>query len=69
LLGPEKLAELIEFLDRIDRLKFAPERPGQNGITLEGELALWNPRVTGLIARIEARTKRPFPLTPTARPS
>jgi hypothetical protein len=69
LLGPEKLAELIEFLDRIDRLKFAPERPSQNGLTLEGELVAWNPRVTGLIARIEARAKRPFPLTPSARPS
>ena len=55
-LGPELLGELIEFLDRIDRLKFAPERPNHFGRSLEEELADWDPRVAGLIARIEART-------------
>lgn len=55
LLGPEKLVELIEFLDRIDRLKFAPERPNHTGQSLDQELAAWNPRVAGLIGRIGAR--------------
>jgi hypothetical protein len=54
-LGPEMLTQLIEFLDRIDRLKFAPERPSKNRQSLEDELAAWDPRVAGLIARIEAR--------------
>jgi hypothetical protein len=55
LLGPEMLQELIEFLDRIDRLKFAPERPNHTGQSLDQELAAWNPRVAGLIGRIGAR--------------
>jgi hypothetical protein len=55
-LGPEPLRELIEFLDRIDRLKFAVERPNQIRQPLENELADWKPRITGVIARIEART-------------
>jgi hypothetical protein len=54
-LGPEMLGQLIEFLDRIDRLKFAPERPYHNGQSLPEELAAWDPRVAGLIARIEAK--------------
>jgi hypothetical protein len=54
-LGPEMLGQLIEFLDRIDRLKFAPERPNHNGRSLPEELAAWDPRVAGLIARIEAK--------------
>jgi hypothetical protein len=56
ILGPEPLKELIEFLDRIDRLKFAVERPNQIRQPLEAELADWNPRIAGVIARIEART-------------
>ena len=55
LLGPEMLQELIEFLDLIDRLKFAPERPDQSGLSLDQELAGWNPRIAGLIGRIGAR--------------
>jgi hypothetical protein len=55
LLGPDKLQELIEFLDRIDRLKFAPERPNHSGQSLDQELEAWNPRVAGLIGRIGAR--------------
>ncbi len=54
-LGPEMLGELIEFLDRIDRLKFAPERRERNGRSLQDELAAWNPRVAGLIARIQSK--------------
>ena len=54
-LGPEMLGQLIEFLDRIDRLKFAPERPNHNGRSLPEELAAWDPRVAGLIARIGAK--------------
>jgi hypothetical protein len=55
LLGPEMLQELIAFLDRIDRLKFAPERPNHTGRSLDQELAAWDPRVAGLIQRIGAR--------------
>jgi hypothetical protein len=53
-LGPEPLKDLIEFLDRIDRLKFAAERPDQIRQPLEDELAGWNPRISSVIARIEA---------------
>jgi hypothetical protein len=56
MLGPEPLQELIQFLDRIDRLKFAPERPNQDRQSLHEELADWNPRIAGLISRIQAKT-------------
>jgi hypothetical protein len=56
LLGPELLHELIEFLDRTDRLKFAPQRPNHAGQSFEKELAEWNPRVAGLIDKIGARS-------------
>jgi hypothetical protein len=55
-LGPEPLKELIEFLDRIDRLKFAVERPNNIRQPLENELADWNPRIAVLISRIEAKS-------------
>jgi hypothetical protein len=56
MLGPEPLQELIQFLDRIDRLKFAPERPNQHRQSLQEELADWNPRIAGVISRIQARS-------------
>jgi hypothetical protein len=55
-LGPEPLRDLIEFLDRIDRLKFAAERSNQFRQPLDHELAAWSPRIAGLISKIEART-------------
>jgi hypothetical protein len=54
-LGPEPLKNLIEFLDRVDRLKFAAERSSQMRQPLDSELALWSPRIAELIARIESR--------------
>ena len=59
-LGPEPLRDLIEFLDRIDRLKFATERSNPIRQPLENELADWNPRIAGvLVSKIEARRKWP----------
>ncbi len=55
MLGPEPFQELIQFLDRIDRLKFAPERPNQHRQSLQEELADWNPRIAGLITKIQAK--------------
>jgi hypothetical protein len=57
LLGPEMLRELIDFLDRIDRLKFAPHRANRAPQSLEEELAAWNPRVAGLIGKIGAGSR------------
>ena len=56
LLGPDLLRELIEFLDRTDRLKFAPHRSNHGGRSLEEELAAWDPRIAGLIGKIGARS-------------
>jgi hypothetical protein len=65
MLGPEPLQELIQFLDRIDRLKFAPERPNQHRQSLHEELADWNPRIAGLITKIQAKTNgRPIKRAP-----
>ncbi len=56
LLGAEPLGELIEFLDGIDRLKFAPERPNNNRRSFQEDLAKWDPRIAEVITRIKART-------------
>ncbi len=51
-LGPEGLRELIRFLDHVDRLKFAPERPSRGRESLQTELATWQPRVDELRKQI-----------------
>jgi hypothetical protein len=58
LLGPEMLGELIEFLDRVDRIKFAPHQKSQNGRSLEEELEAWDPRIAGLIGKIAGRVQK-----------
>jgi hypothetical protein len=57
-LGPEGLLELIDFLDRIDHLKFAPERFDQGDGALQEALAAWEPRVAVLTAQIRAKPRR-----------
>ncbi len=57
--GPEGFDDLIRFLDRVDLLKFAPERTDQDHESLERELTVWEPRVIALKSKIRAR--------PTAR--
>jgi hypothetical protein len=55
LLGREHLEELSRFLDRVDRLKFAPERSAPREQALESQLAAWQPRVQELTARIQTK--------------
>ena len=57
LLGPEGFEELIQFLDRIDLLKFAPERPDDHDEALGELLSSWEPRVAGLGARIRVKPR------------
>jgi hypothetical protein len=57
LLGPEGFEELIQFLDRIDLLKFAPERPDDHDEALGELLSSWEPRVAGLSARIRVKPR------------
>jgi uncharacterized protein (TIGR03382 family) len=69
LLGDEGFRELIQFLDRIDRLKFAPERSG-NHDALDEVLLTWEPRVASLNARIRVKPRsRPKVGAPRSRPS
>jgi hypothetical protein len=55
-LGPEPLRDLIQFLDRVDRLKFAAERSNQFRQPLDDELAAWSPRIAALISKIETKS-------------
>jgi hypothetical protein len=57
LLGREHLGELSRFLDRVDRLKFAPERSNHQQETLEHQLAQWQPRVAELTAKIQTHVQ------------
>jgi uncharacterized protein (TIGR03382 family) len=57
LLGEESFRELIAFLDRIDLLKFAPERPDNHAGELEELLTTWEGRVTTLDARIRVKPR------------
>jgi hypothetical protein len=55
LLGEEDLKELSRFLDHVDQLKFAPERPNHRDGSLEGDLATWTPRVATFTSKIQTR--------------
>lgn len=57
LLGDEDFRELIRFLDRIDVIKFAPERGDNEQDALAELLSSWEPRIATLDARIRARPK------------
>jgi hypothetical protein len=57
LLGAEGFQELMQFLDRIDLLKFAPERPDHRDEELDEALKAWEPRVTALAARIRVKPR------------
>ena len=47
--------KLIRFLDQVDRLKFAPERPRQHFGSLDDELVVWKPKVAELVEKIRAQ--------------
>ncbi len=67
LLGQDGFRDLIQFLDRIDRLKFAPDRPDDNGEGLDEALTTWGPRMTALAAQIRVKPRarrRPGPARP-----
>jgi hypothetical protein len=62
LLGGDGFRELMQFLDRIDRVKFAPERPADQDEDLMEALTTWEPLMTALAARIRAKPRtRPRP--------
>lgn len=57
LLGEDGFRDLMQFLDRVDRVKFAPERPaGQDG-ELEESLRTWEPMIAAMSARIRSRPR------------
>lgn len=57
LLGDEGFRELMQFLDRIDRLKFAPEGLAGQDEELSRALATWEPLMTSVAQRIRARPR------------
>lgn len=57
LLGEPGFRELVQFLDRIDRLKFAPEGWAGQEEELSRALSAWEPLMTAAIARIRARPR------------
>jgi uncharacterized protein (TIGR03382 family) len=71
LLGDEDFRELIRFLDRIDLVKFAPERRGNHDEALGELISAWEPRVATLGARIRVKPRgRPrFASTQLATPA
>jgi hypothetical protein len=54
LLGEDGFRELMQFLDRIDRVKFAPVRLAEQDEELSQALTMWEPLMTALAARIRA---------------
>ncbi|HKI17023.1 MAG TPA: hypothetical protein VKA15_04055 [Isosphaeraceae bacterium] len=55
LLGGESFEQLIQFLDQIDRIKFAPVRTPNRQHALEQDLAEWEPRVRDLVTQIREK--------------
>jgi hypothetical protein len=54
-IGPERVEELIRFLDQVDRIKFAPERPVRHRDSLLSDLEVWEPKVADFQALIRAK--------------
>jgi hypothetical protein len=57
LLGEEGFRELMQFLDRVDRIKFAPEPPADQVEALREACTTWEPVMTALVERIRARPR------------
>lgn len=57
-LGEDAFQELMRFLDRIDRVKFAPERPALEDAELNEILGTWEPVILALAARIRTRARQ-----------
>jgi hypothetical protein len=58
LLGGDQLQELIQILNDIDLLKFAPNRSNLQQESLEQQLAVWEPRLAELGRQIQATPAR-----------
>jgi hypothetical protein len=58
LLGAEMFPDLIRLLDRVDRLKFAPERANNHQATLQQEMNTWEGRIGDVRAKILAKPPR-----------
>jgi hypothetical protein len=70
LLGEEDFRHLIVFLDRIDLLKFAPDRSENHDEGLDELLRTWETRMTALAARIRVKSRaRPRPSTARTEPA
>lgn len=74
LLGAEESRDLIRFLERIDRVKFAPERPSEEHEELTAEWSTWEPVVSSLVARLRTNPRprtgdRPIPAERRGRAS
>ena len=67
LLGEDGFRELMQFLDRIDRVKFAPVRPADQDEELSQALTIWEPLMTVLASRIRAGPRADPGGRPTAR--
>ncbi len=68
LLGDQDLHELIRFLDRVDHLKFAPERSNHKQEVLQEALTTWEPRVEVLRERIRAKPRERAKLRGVRKP-
>lgn len=59
-LGLDQLQEMIQILNDIDRLKFAPDRSNLHQEWLEQQLAAWELRMAEYERKIQARPDRRF---------
>jgi hypothetical protein len=62
-LGSDQLAELVDFLDQVDLLKFAPARlPATDSGSPDSEVERWRPVIDGLRTKLSAyKSKTPSP--------
>jgi hypothetical protein len=56
-LGESDFQAMIQFLDQIDHVKFAPERSDNHEVTLQKALETWDSRVVTLRTRIQAKPR------------
>ena len=57
LLGEEPFRQLLQFLDLVDRIKFAPDRDEEGGEEMARALSVWEPTMAAIASLVRSRPR------------
>ncbi len=58
LLGEERFRQFLQFLDLVDRIKFAPDRGEDGSVELAHALSVWEPTLATIIRYVRSQPRR-----------